>query len=234
MTRNLKTLGLFLAAIFALSAMGATAASAVEFHSASEHTTVTGSQEGTDEFTVTAGTSKCNEANYTATQEASTVGEIEITPTYSECTFGFPAQITMAECKYRFHGLTATPHEAEATDYHGLVDIVCPAGQDIVIHAKAFGVNKCTVTVKPQTNIPGTVTTTNFDTGGGKKHVRVHVELTGIKYTQIAGSGFGACANSDHTETGEPGSNPGNGTYKGTATITGKNKEGAETNVWIE
>src|SRR5262245_58717455 len=127
MTRNLKALGLAFVAVFAMSAIAASAAHATEyFHQHEEHTIITAANVGTghtgaNEFTIAPGlTIKCTTAKFEGTEvelekhvEPLTTGttwtkeSLTVTPTYSECTaFGFPAIVTHEECHYKLFAAT--------------------------------------------------------------------------------------------------------------------------------
>lgn len=201
MIRNFKVLGLTLVAALALGAMGASAASAQNYHftSSQEHTTLTGKQVGTDVFTVDAGKTSCEEANYSGTQSGTTALEITLVPSYSQCKVEpiGSAVIDMNSCDYVFTAKTKPNVE---------VHIVCAnAGDKIQVTASALGTLKCTVDIAPQTLTGVTVEAVAGGDITGK------VNISGISYQQTSGSGLGACAAKTNT----------NGTYVGHATIDG-------------
>jgi hypothetical protein len=204
MNRKLKALGLALAAVMAMAAF-ASSASAAEFHSEVAHTQITGSQIGTDVFTVNAGTVKCTEATYSGTQTTGvTATEVSVVPAYSGCTaFGFVSTpIDVNGCKYQF-----TPN---ANPY---LHIIC-SGSPITV--TAFN---CYVKVASQTVNSG-VTYTN--TGAGTaRDVDVKVSLSGLTYSQESKS-FPGCSNGTFT----------NGTYTGEATVKGANTAGTQVGIW--
>jgi hypothetical protein len=216
MNRKLKALGLSLVAVFALSAMMAVAASAAEFKSEVSHTSLSGSQLGTDVFTTNAGTVKCNEATYAGTSAEQNSTKASVTPTYTECTaFGFVnTKIDTNGCEYQF--TTGSPNS---------VHIVCPAGQSIVV--TAFN---CEVTVPAQT-ISGGIT---FDNEGSGKtmDVRVTVSLTGITYIQHSKS-FPGCKTEGTAGAGAT-SLFHDGTYTGEATVTATNTAGEHVSITVE
>lgn len=207
--RNIKILGLMLAAMFAMSAVAATAASADEFTSEVAPVTLTGTSESgfTDEFTTTAGVVKCPKATYKGTQATVSTTTATVTPDYEDqpCTgFGFPATIDVNECQYVFHINGGTSTE-------GTVDVECPAGKEITITATSAGTEKCTVHVPTQTSIPGTVKFSGIGSGTTRE-ITVDVNLTGVKYTHTKGTGIGACTAGSAS----------NGTMKAKATVTGE------------
>jgi hypothetical protein len=185
--RNIKILGLALFAMFSMSAVMAVSASADTLTAGAYPAQLTGTadEEGgfEDVFTTTAGTVKCKDSKYDATISGpvTTAGKIEVTPTYPSCTgFGFPATIHHKSCKYEFKVLAGTK---------GTVNIECAtAGDEITITAIGAGTTKCTVHVKPQTDIPGTITYKNI-VGG----ITADISLEKIHYTHTAGTGVGAC-----------------------------------------
>src|SRR5215204_1807300 len=82
MIRNLKVLGL---ALVAMLALGATSASAAEFHGEVENVTLTGAQTTTNTFTTHSGTIHCTVAKFAGTQKAKTTTTVTVTPTYEGC-----------------------------------------------------------------------------------------------------------------------------------------------------
>jgi hypothetical protein len=218
MNRKLKALGLALVAVFALAAMSAATASAEEFHSETAHTTYTGAQVAEDIFTVNAGTVKCKKAEYAGTQSVATSKEATVSPTYKECTaFGFVnTTIDVNGCGYIF---TRTPVNGDESSIH----IECPAGNSIVV--TAFN---CEVTVPAQT-LSGGVTYTN-EGAGTTRSIIVDVNLTGITYIQHSKS-FPGCKTEGTTGAGAT-SLFHDGTYSGSATITGANTASEHVGIW--
>ncbi len=243
MIRNLKALGLSLVAIFALSAMVASAASANQivstpywFASDGDWTTLSGSQ-GTpgDVFETDAGLPiKCTTTNYSGSVSVTTTTTITLTPSYANCTFGgFTADVVTNGCRYEFHadgktGTTTTDPPADTihweNKYHTETTIKCDPGKDITVTATQAGVVKCTVHIGEQ-NLPTGIVLTNETKTGGVKDIKAHINFTTIKYSQTEGSGLGKCATADNTN---------NGKYTGSATISGKNTANVDTSVWME
>lgn len=217
MTRNLKILGVALAAAFATSAVMASAAMAefpFEFHSEATTTTLTGKQHaGNDKFKTDGGTVECNNATYAGSQAGLTTKEASVTPTYSGCTafFFINVPIDVNGCQYKF-----TTKTKVGTSFEGTTHIVCGA-KPIEITATS----KCTITVGSQTVGGGTVTYTNVGTGTTRE-ITVDVALSSIHYVED-GSGTG-CPNGT-TKT--------NGTYNGSALVTGATSKGAHIGIWV-
>jgi len=208
MVRKFKFLGLALVAVFAMSAVGASAASAtVEFRSEGAPVTLTGTQEGeSNAFDVQFGEVKCKSAKYTGTTTTATATTVSVAPAYAECTFaGVATTIDMNGCTYLLHVTNAGP------PYTGVVDVVCPGGAQIVV----TGGTKCIVDVGPQTNL-GPVTYTNIGSGTTREVTLDLAGLTNITYTQTPGTGVGKCTS---LTTGA-------GKYTGTATVTGETDPG--------
>lgn len=129
MIRNLKALGLALLAAFALSAIGAQAASAElenhKFETTGETATVlTGAQEsGADDhsFTITEKevVLTCHHATFRGTQEGTSADAVELVPEYTECTsnLGINPTVDTNGCTYKFYGeTTENPDTPEVTD----------------------------------------------------------------------------------------------------------------------
>ncbi|HEU5104276.1 MAG TPA: hypothetical protein VFU11_00390 [Solirubrobacterales bacterium] len=192
MSRKLKSFGLALVAVFALTAVGAGAASAAEFHSTSAGSTkISATQTTTHLFTSTAGEITCEKATFTGNQTTATTTSVEIAPVYTGChmiIFGSTIAVSIAtnECKYRLNA-------------SGTADIVCPVG-------KAFTVTGagCTLTVGAQTGLKA-VTYTNSGSD-----IAINTNLSGIKYNH---SGF-TCG----TGSGTNGTYKGTTTAAGTNT----------------
>jgi len=166
MTRKFKSLGLVLAAVFAMSAIGASAASAAEFHSAGAPTTITGTQSTSHVFTTSAGTVTCKTATFSGTQSTQTATTVQLTPTYKECTaFGFiNVPIDVNGCSYTFTS-------------HGATTVDCAAG-------KAFEITVpgCTTKVGPQTFAKGMEYTTVGSTPS--RSITSHTNVTEIEYNE--------------------------------------------------
>ena len=231
MIRNLKIFGLALVAVFAMSALVASAASANAaywFTSDGDWTALSGSQGATpDTFTTDAGTLSCTTATYSGSTAATTTTTMKLAPSYGGCTLKpLPgtATIDMNGCEYEFHadGQTTTggvPNGKFDTE----TTIVCPTTtspshvtHDITVTVVLAGVNKCTIHIEEQNLGTGIVLT---NAGGG---LSATVSFSNIKYVQTAGTGEGKCATTSTTS---------NGGYSGSATISGKNTAAAATTI---
>jgi hypothetical protein len=218
MTRNLKTLGLSLMAVFAMSAVAASAASAemFVFTSAAEETTLSGSQVGATQITVDAGSASCETAKFSGTMTSDTVLEMSLIPTYSGCKFaGFTGTtIDMNSCEFVFGAV-----ETEGSSYGVENRIDCAKStESIAITARIAGVLKCTIHIGEQEGLKKI----SVSNEGSPKKLRASIGLTGIKYSQTEGVGAGKCANAENTT---------NGTYEGEEAIEGKNKGGTQVNL---
>lgn len=126
MMRNLKALGLALVAVFAMSALASSTASAT-FHSSLENTSLSGEQTETHEFTVNTGVVVCGVAKFSGFQEKTTAETVSIVPEYKECEFQelFEVTVNVNGCDYVFHASSET---------EGTVDIAtCGANKYIQV-----------------------------------------------------------------------------------------------------
>jgi hypothetical protein len=233
MTHNLKIFGLTLVASLAMSAMVASAASATAFWFTSEvtPTTLTGNQPAKffDKFKTDSGTVTCEKATYTGTQTGKTATTITIIPKYEECEIaGVPAIIDMNSCDYEF----TTHTKIGTTEFTVTTTINCSGTNEIkVTIIPPGGTTKCTVNIPEQTIATG-VTLTNGNNGStGKTDITADVSINptfanpgGIKYSETAGTGTGACTTKADTT---------NGTYIGQATINGENAAGEFKNISV-
>lgn len=205
MNRRLKAIGLTLAALLAMAALPAFAASA-EFHSETSETVISGSQAEEDIWTFNAGTLTCKEATYSGTQSTVTSESVSLTPKYSECkAFGFiNTTVDVNKCE-----LTTKPNNNPA------IHLDCAPFVSMVV--TAFN---CWVTIPDQEFNSG-ITYTN--TGAGStRHVSLDINLGNLTYTQHPKS-FPGCSNGVF----------GNGKNSGKATVKGA-KEGKQVGIWVE
>jgi hypothetical protein len=160
MTRKIKTLGVALVAVFALTAVMASAASAASYTATTYPTTATGeSALGNDVFTTEAGAVECK-AHFVGTLTAAS-SDLTVTPTYTNCkVFGFDGQVT--GCKYTFTAVSTTSSN---------VDVVNPC--------TIIGGN-CHVTVDNQNSLSSVATTNN-----AAGDVSVQANVSAIKYTVV-------------------------------------------------
>jgi hypothetical protein len=179
MKRNLKALGLVLAATFAFSAMAASAASAHwVFTPEVKPAVITGEQiehivEGKEanylEITGKKSRVHCNKAKYDGTTEALETEDVTVHPTYSECsaTGGFATTVDTKGCDFTLTGETDS-------EKHGKTHLICETGSDISVTIPSIN---CTITIHEQTPTAGGVTYTN-----NGKHVDATATITGITY----------------------------------------------------
>jgi hypothetical protein len=191
MTRKLKMLGLALVAVFAMSAVGASAASAVLLHSNSTgtFTHITAHQIGANQFDLANGTPvKCGTVLFDATFHGTTASDLTVTPTYSSCTAaGQKAEIATNGCTYTI----TTPTETEPLNkdnYHAVVHLVCPAGKSVEIKVPTAG---CTVSVAAQTPT-GVLDLTNVTSAVANKDDITIKSTVSAKYTTVGGGICGA------------------------------------------
>jgi hypothetical protein len=187
MVRKFKALGLALVAVFAMSAVIATAAQAsagtLTTFPAGKTVVVTGEQIGEHVFTFTDhpvggvfNSFKCKKAIFDGVGTVATgATSVTVTPTYSECTaFGQPATITHNGCNYVLSTGAAT-----AGGWHVNTALSCPAGKFIEIHT---GV--CAMTIAAQ----GPLTTSEVTNSGAAApetamDLLLHLKITATTYT---------------------------------------------------
>jgi hypothetical protein len=189
MIRNLKTLGVALCAVLALSVVVASAASAANFTASSYSTTGTGeSKLGNDTFTTEAGTVECK-SHFQGTLAASST-TLTVNAKYTECkAFGFAsATVTMGTCDYKFKEASAVVSDKSTAK----ADVVCTGAEIIKISAST-----CKATVGAQSP-GGTVSITNNTAAGD---VSVQANFTGINYT-VTEDGFLCPFNGTGAKTG--------------------------------
>lgn len=217
MTRNLKVLGLALAAMFAMSAFVANAASAANFHSDSASTIITGTQTGNHVFDAAGNSISCKKASFKGTQGTSTASAIRVTASYSECTFfGVPVAVNMNGCEYEF---LAT----------GTVNIVSIPGKNcatepITFRASFFGLS-CDVKIGAQSGLEKATYDGTTTVASPPSDIVVTPAVTGIAYTAEGGgcSETGSLKNGNYT-TGPT-------TVQGFVDNAGT--EGAQTPIWV-
>jgi hypothetical protein len=212
MTRNLKVLGLALAAVLAVAAFAASSASAAGFKCEEAPCVLTGTTENTTveekhELFKAAGVSiKCH-GEFEATQKAKTAETLTVTPTYTACTGNPAPTVTTNHCAYVF-GATTNAEE------HATVEIECEGPEEptnrIVVHVP----NVCTLTFGPQV-LKGGVHYTNL----GEGTVTVKATVKEIVFTKTA---------PPPPESNFCGLITGKGTYESTAIVHCYKDEGSE------
>jgi hypothetical protein len=214
MKRKFKAIGLSLVAVFAMSAVVASAAQADEFHSTSAPAFFTShSAEANHKFTVTkpegtvVSSVTCTTYSFSGTSAVKTSFSVELRPSYSNCKLstGLAMKVEVPEtCKYK---ITLPAAGTKAT-----VDIVnCGAG------IKIIGVG-CTITVLAQTGLEHLQLSNN----AGKTDINAEITVT-----QIAGSQTAGCPGGQGVIAGD---------YSGTATVLGFT-DAAHTksqSIWVE
>jgi hypothetical protein len=177
-----------------------------EFHSSVEHTTLDGSQVGSDSLLFNAGKISCSTITYGGTLSTKASSTVELTPTYSTCNaFGFSGvTIDVNGCKFVLHSSTE------------LTDISCGAEKSIEVTA-----SNCTLKISSQTGL----TSSTYITQGRMptRDIKAKLALTGLKYTQ-EGKGATPCTSSTFTD----------GSYTAEATLTGTNTSGEQVDLWSE
>lgn len=220
MITRLRTLGLALAAVFALAALTAAAAHGVPADFKADTTTTNAIYKLEDDptareqiFLTEFGEINCNtfSAHGTAHQTATTLTAtgVEYSSDYFEpqgpCeAFGLEMELIFGGCDYVFHAGTISG-EGEST---GTMDIVCPPGQEIEIVTSV-----CTVSVPGQTGL-GSVTYT--DGGGSPRDITVDIQVENLVY-----SGEGLFCSGEFA----------NGVYDGKMTLKAYNDNSEEAQV---
>lgn len=172
MKRNLKALGLALMAIFAMSALAATSASAegkkITTTSGPYPKHLIGEDVGAaDVFKVGNNEISCHGETYSATLNEAT-NTIEAAPEYHETcqTVGSGWNVTVTENGCTLHFTTT---ENVATDHDKVTpEVKCPGKNEIEIHhytSSSHGSLACTNTVHPQMT-EGTLTATSLTASG--------------------------------------------------------------------
>jgi hypothetical protein len=235
MIRNLKALGLALVAVFALSAVAASAASAQQgFITSTGPVTLDGVEDGTNYFEIHnlepfgKVRVECPGSTFKGHEVGSTKGipsgakTATITPNYNNLTCNInenehKATVTTNGCDFVFHLGETT---AEHVEYKVTADIVCPTGKEIEVEAYFSGSNEnlkvCTVKVPAQNGLVG-LDIRNDPEGTGA--LTITGLVTGIHATW---SGLGCTAGETN-----------NATYTANITATGTNSEGGATAVSI-
>jgi hypothetical protein len=186
--RNFKALGLALVAVFAMSAVVASAAQATPGTLTAEGrtVTVTGEQVGEHVFTLTDhqtppgsgvfANTKCKKTHFDGIGSVTDgATSITVTPTYIECTaFGQPATIEHTSCKYVLKTETPTP---AGTGWHVNTAIVCNPGDEIHVQT-----GTCSVTVPAQEDLT-TSEATNSGTSGTGMDLLMHTNIRNTTYT---------------------------------------------------
>jgi len=190
MTRNLKALGLALVAVFAMSAMAASAAQAestayLTAGSAEKPVTIEGVQTTANVFGRSGRTVTCETANFAGGTVEGSVTELTVVPEYANChsvVLGtkFPATVTMNSCDYQFTGTKV------GSAYTVRSDLECSKdGDQVEIHVYSNAEHTsvlCTIDIPEQTNLD-TITLTN-SSGVTPDDVNADINVGGITSTE--------------------------------------------------
>jgi hypothetical protein len=153
MIRNIKALGLALAATLAIGAVAAQAASA-QFHSNSpnEETWLTGTttegEAGVSEFSAQEQTIKCSQAHFVGRQDGNTTDSVVAVPEYTGCVvetiFGnVNATVEMGGCAYTFN---SNGHVAVVDNPH-LENTPCDENSPITYRVSIIFLGECHVKI---------------------------------------------------------------------------------------
>ena len=227
MIRNLKTLGLALVAVFAFSAMAATAASAQQGELTSDGpVTLTISETGalgSNKLVAFGNETTCLGSTYTGHKYNVTPHELippgattaTITPHYKQLTAegkinckaaGLPATVTTNGCDFVFHVGGAVG--GDTTTFTVTADVVCPAGKKIEVEAytgEGEGILACRVTVG---SVDSTGKAVNQGLSGPHlKHTNTggadDIDISGIFKNVHAERHAGLCGGASTTNVGE-------------------------------
>jgi hypothetical protein len=174
MSFRLKTVGLALFAVLAMSAVVASAAQAGEFTASEYPATITGTQTVKHEFKFQTGEVICAKATFDGTLEAASE-TLTITAEYKECATPGVGGVTvkMNSCDYLLHAGETLANE----NVDGSLDVQCNKEGDEIefVHA-----NGCVVKIPAQTNR----TTLVYTNQKGAKDFAMDISLKEIEYTQ--------------------------------------------------
>jgi hypothetical protein len=227
MTRNLKVLGLALAAVSALFAVSASAASAHNFHGEASPGIITGSQEAANPNVFTAGAAvQCNSATFEATA-LDNATSITVHPTYGNCEWNSePANVRTNMCAYILQGATNASGDAK-------VEVECEGTSKIEVEIPGV----CTAKIGAQqgANSPeGGVHYTNTGTGASRE-VTINSTVSSIEYEKVGGFGCFFAGDGAHGEYsgGVTASGYVDNGNAGTATTPAYNM-GVQKGIWVE
>lgn len=206
MIHKLKMMGTTLVAIFAMSAVAASAAQAGVFKAESYPAAITGQQTSKIEFTGVVGTWTCKTINLQG-ELAKESSELKLNPIYEGCSWvGIEATVNMTGCYYLFTAGNTIGGSSDKIEVG--MDIKCEAGKKIDLTLA----NECRLKL-PEQSLTG-ITAENTLTAEPKMDVDFSVNIKGLEYIVENGS---KCPNSPANGTYT------NGTLKGTTTLQGEN-----------
>jgi hypothetical protein len=230
MLHKLGALGLALVAVLVMSAVAASAAQAAsKFMTAGNvAATLSGEQVEGEKYIFTVepslgvkGELKCTTAKFSGTMAAGAQETLTITPNFEKCNInGIALVFDLNGCNNLFHGFT----ETSAGTFHGLADLVCPAGKHVELTVRETETTICTVTVFPKVNL-GNIEVTNM--AGTPADITLKLEVGGIEY-EFDPNVAGGCA------PFPTGTKFANGTYTGNTTVTAKNSLGTAVGLTME
>jgi hypothetical protein len=222
MIAKFKALGLAFVAVFAMSAVVATAAQAtagtLTTFPAGKTVDITAEQVGLHEFKLTDhevqpgsfASATCSYAHFDGVGAISTgATQITVTPTYGThppqgetcIVFGQPGRITTTGCDYLLKSGTPT-----GGGWHVTTDLVCTGANTIIIES-----GTCEVHIGPQTGLTTSqVTNSGSASPETAMDLLLHIKITGIKYT-VTKDSIGCPLKGTGTFTG--------GDYTGTTTV---------------
>ena len=220
MIRNIKALGLALVAVFAMSAVAASAAQAEKQAAfwADGYTATIDTTGGTQTFVTGSGEVSCGEVHGKGELKEESTSLTSTNVEFTNCTADgfFPATIDMNSCDFHFTAGTTT--EAEPNTAEGSVDVKCTkTGDSITVTIYEFGCkppHECSVIgeihVKAQNGI-GPIVYHNKTTEEEVMDVEATVEAANI-HAEYEGSIFGESGTDAESE------------YTGSFTASGTNK----------
>jgi hypothetical protein len=183
MKRYVKSFGLSLVAIFAISAVSASGAAATErYHSASGsgNTDLTGIYLTENIFTVDDGNVKCAIALFSGSYTGTTSTDIKLVPTYTNCkAFGQTATVHLNSCYY-----TLTEPTGSGDNWSAGVHIACSTAGDKIQVTVGDPTLVCTITIGPQTPKSNAVDLTDYTTAeANRDDIVAKSTVTGVTYT---------------------------------------------------
>jgi len=179
--RKLKAVGVVLAAVLAISAVGANAAQAGVFEADSYPAKITGQQTSQLLFTGVVGTWKCKTVSVQGELTAES-SQLNLAPIYGECSWaGVAATINMTGCTYNY--TAGETIEKSSNKVEVSMDVKCPAGKLALLTLT----NGCTIRIPEQTGL-NTARAENTLAAEPKPAVDLTLEVTKVTYTVENGS----------------------------------------------
>ena len=191
MKQKFKALGLCFVAVFAFSAVAASAAQAAEYHAEKGPVYYTGTSSD-NVFTITHSPTnvavKCSVTKVKGENASANATTVTVHPEYETCTLnGVKATIATNACNYQFN-------QPNASNVATVNIVGCVAGAPITVTSTG-----CTLKVTNQ----GPLSSVTFDNEGTgtTRDIKATVSITGITAEQSSGcpGGAGTFATSDYT-----------------------------------